>query len=131
MKTISEVCETYGLTTRTLRHYEAKELLTSHRAKSGHRQYSPSQIARLEMILEGKRLGLTLDEIWKALQQNDGALVIRKRKLVALRAAALEELHGIERRLQDLCALLREEPAYGDRVVVQPSLLTAEQRGAA
>ena len=60
--TIREMCDTYDVTPRTLRFYEAKELLAPIR-KGQKRLFTKRDQARLKLILRGKRFGFTLEEI--------------------------------------------------------------------
>ncbi|WP_298293198.1 MerR family DNA-binding transcriptional regulator [uncultured Litoreibacter sp.] len=60
--TIREMCEAFGVTPRTLRFYEAKELIFPVR-DGQKRLYNRSDRARLKLILRGKRFGFSLEEI--------------------------------------------------------------------
>ena len=60
--TIREMCDAYGVTPRTLRFYEAKELLFPIRQGS-RRLFTRSDRARLKLILRGKRFGFSLEDI--------------------------------------------------------------------
>lgn len=60
--TIRQMCDTYQVTARTLRFYEAKELLSPIRAGSK-RLYTKQDRARLQLILRGKRFGFSLEDI--------------------------------------------------------------------
>lgn len=59
---IREMCDTFQVTARTLRFYEAKELLSPIRAGSK-RLYTKQDRARLQLILRGKRFGFSLEDI--------------------------------------------------------------------
>lgn len=59
--TISELAREFGVTTRTIRFYEEKGLLEPSR-DGQHRIYRKSDRARLELILRGKRAGMSLEE---------------------------------------------------------------------
>ncbi|WP_426033377.1 MerR family transcriptional regulator [Cypionkella sp. TWP1-2-1b2] len=59
---IRQMCDTYQVTARTLRFYEAKELLSPIRAGS-RRLYTKQDRARLQLILRGKRFGFSLENI--------------------------------------------------------------------
>lgn len=61
--TIGELAAYYGVSLRTLRFYEEKGFLMPMRVGTA-RYYSARDRVRLELILKGKRLGFTLDEIW-------------------------------------------------------------------
>ncbi len=58
---IRELADEFGVTTRTLRFYEEKGLLSPKRHNHT-RTYSNADRTRLRLILRGKRLGLTLEE---------------------------------------------------------------------
>ena len=60
--TISDLAEEYGVTLRTLRHYEELGLLFPERVGTT-RVYHQRDRIRLELILRGKRLGFSLAEI--------------------------------------------------------------------
>lgn len=62
MLTIREMCDAYLVTPRTLRFYEAKELISPVRAGSK-RLYTRTDRARLQLILRGKRFGFSLEDI--------------------------------------------------------------------
>ena len=68
--TIREMCDTFGVTARTLRFYEAKELLSPVR-EGQKRLYTRRDRARLKLILRGKRFGFPLEEIRQLLDLYD------------------------------------------------------------
>lgn len=59
---IREMCEAFDVTARTLRFYEAKELISPIR-EGQKRLYTKRDRARLKLILRGKRFGFSLEEI--------------------------------------------------------------------
>jgi DNA-binding transcriptional MerR regulator len=59
---IAELAAAYGVTLRTIRFYEDRGLLTPERRGTA-RVYHPRDKVRLGLILRGKRLGFSLDEI--------------------------------------------------------------------
>lgn len=61
-KTIRQMCDEYDVTPRTLRFYEAKELLFPTR-DGQKRLFTKRDGARLKLILRGKRFGFSLEEI--------------------------------------------------------------------
>lgn len=65
--TIRQMCETFGVTARTLRFYEARELLSPLR-RGQHRLYDRRDRGRLKLILMGKRFGFSLEEIRQLLE---------------------------------------------------------------
>ena len=60
--TIAELAREFGVTTRTIRFYEDKNLISPER-QGQRRVYSPRDRIRLRLIMRGKRLGFSLDEI--------------------------------------------------------------------
>ena len=62
MMTIREMCDAFEVTPRTLRFYEAKELLFPLR-EGQKRLFTKRDRARLKLILRGKRFGFSLEEI--------------------------------------------------------------------
>ena len=59
---IAELAREFTVTTRTIRFYEDKGLLAPLR-KGQRRIYAPRDRVRLRLIMRGKRLGFSLDEI--------------------------------------------------------------------
>jgi DNA-binding transcriptional MerR regulator len=59
---IRQMCDAYDVTPRTLRFYEAKELLFPIR-EGQKRLFTRRDRARLKLILRGKRFGFSLEEI--------------------------------------------------------------------
>ncbi len=68
--TIGELASVHGITTRTIRFYESKGLIRPAR-KGVARAYSRRDRARLILILRGKNLGFSLEEIEKFLSLYD------------------------------------------------------------
>jgi DNA-binding transcriptional MerR regulator len=69
-KSIREMCSEFKVTPRTLRFYEAKELLSPLR-EGTHRMFTRRDSARLKLILQGKRFGFSLEEIRQLLNMYD------------------------------------------------------------
>lgn len=61
--TISDLSEEFEVSTRTIRYYEEKKLLSPKRSPNGTRHYTKEDRARVKLILRGKRFGFSLDEI--------------------------------------------------------------------
>ncbi|MEM8657009.1 MAG: MerR family DNA-binding transcriptional regulator [Pseudomonadota bacterium] len=68
--TIGRMCEVFDVTPRTLRFYEAKELLNPIR-EGQKRLFTRRDRARLKLILQGKRFGFSLEEIRQLLNLYD------------------------------------------------------------
>ena len=60
--TFKEACERFDVTPRTLRYYEYIELLEPEK-EGRSRFYGPREIARITLILRGRRFGFSLEEI--------------------------------------------------------------------
>ena len=58
---ISELAREFGITTRTIRFYEEKGLISPMR-EGQKRLYTPTDRVRIKLILRGKRIGMTLLE---------------------------------------------------------------------
>ena len=57
-----QMCAKFDVTPRTLRYYESIELLFPEREGSA-RYYTPREVARMTLILRGRRFGFALEEI--------------------------------------------------------------------
>jgi DNA-binding transcriptional MerR regulator len=105
--TVGELADELGVTTRTLRHYEAEGLVTPERA-GRNRVYTARDRARLRLILRGRRFGMTLAECGEIVDMYDGAESSEQRQLTTL----LERLDAIaddlRRRQTDLRRTLAE-----------------------
>ncbi len=60
---ISELADELDISTRAIRFYEEKGLILPERTQGNHRIYRKRDRARLKLIMRGKRLGYSLDEI--------------------------------------------------------------------
>ena len=60
--TFKEMCARFDVTPRTLRYYEYIELLAPEK-EGRSRFYSPREVARMKLILRGRRFGFSLEEI--------------------------------------------------------------------
>jgi DNA-binding transcriptional MerR regulator len=68
--TIREMCEAFDVTARTLRFYEAKELLFPIR-EGQKRLFTRRDRARLTLILRGKKYGFSLEDLRQLLDLYD------------------------------------------------------------
>jgi len=69
---IREMCDAFDVTPRTLRFYEAKELLFPIR-QGTRRLFTRKDRGRLTLILRGKRFGFSLEDIRQLLDMYDPA----------------------------------------------------------
>lgn len=65
-----EMCARFDVTPRTLRYYEYIELLSPQKQGRA-RFYTPREVARMTLILRGRRWGFSLEEIRQWLQIYD------------------------------------------------------------
>lgn len=70
LMTIRQMCDAFEVTPRTLRFYEAKELIAPQRVGQK-RLYDRRDRARLTLILRGKRFGFSLENIRQLLDMYD------------------------------------------------------------
>ena len=68
---ISDLSEAFEISTRSIRFYEEKKLITPKRTEGNQRIYTRRERARLKLILRGKRFGYTLDEIAEIIGMTD------------------------------------------------------------
>jgi DNA-binding transcriptional MerR regulator len=81
--TVGELADEFGITTRTLRFYEAEGLIAPQRVGTA-RIYGARDRARLILILRGRRFGMTLSEIAGIVDMYDGAASSERRQLATL-----------------------------------------------
>lgn len=91
--TFKEMCAKFDVTPRTLRYYEYIELLTPEK-EGRSRFYASREVARMTLILRGRRFGFSLEELrqWLLIYDEQGTeaqmqawVELADRQLVALR----------------------------------------------
>ncbi|MFI7064550.1 MerR family DNA-binding transcriptional regulator [Kribbella sp. NPDC050124] len=109
---IAELAAEYDVTLRTIRFYEDRGLLTPER-RGTMRVYHPRDRVRLGLILRGKRLGFSLDEIativdmYDAEPGEEGQLVYLLDQITTRRADLEQRRHDIEETLRELSEVER------------------------
>ena len=109
---IAELAAAYGVTLRTIRFYEDKCLLTPERRGTA-RVYHPRDKVRLGLILRGKRLGFSLDEIstivdmYDAEPGEEGQLVYLLDQIGSRRAELEQRRRDIDETLRELAEVER------------------------
>lgn len=97
---IRQLCREFGSTARALRFYEDKGLLTPAR-KGQTRVYNAKDRARLKLILRGRRIGFSLQEIQEMMDLYD-----RKEHNVHQMAVALPrhraQIEALKQQLEDI-----------------------------
>ncbi len=104
--TIAQVAEEFGVTHRTVRHYEDLGLITPER-RGTTRVYHRRDRTRLGLILRGKRLGFPLEEIRTIIDLYDVPRG-RRSQLEYVLAQIDERRDDLEQRRRDLDAALSE-----------------------
>ncbi|WGW05662.1 MerR family transcriptional regulator [Tropicibacter oceani] len=68
-----DMCAKFEVTPRTLRYYEYIELLTPER-QGRSRFYGPREVARMTLILRGRKFGFQLEDIrqWLLIYEHEG-----------------------------------------------------------
>lgn len=104
-----EMCTKFDVTPRTLRYYEYIELLSPVR-EGRSRFYGPREIARMTLILRGRRFGFSLEDIrrWLEIYEREGSreqievwIQLADRQLSVLQEQ-IDELTQAQRELREL-----------------------------
>lgn len=113
-----EMCDRFDVTPRTLRYYEYIELL-SPRREGRARWYGPREVARMKLIMRGRRFGFSLEDIrqWLMIYKHKGTaeqyrvwVELADRQMDVLKAQKAE----LEVAMTDLRALRDETAALLD-----------------
>lgn len=102
---IADLAKEFGISTRTIRFYEAKGLLTPERVGAT-RVFRRRDRARLILILRGKRLGFSLRDISEYLSLYDAHS--QTAQVVLLTDMVDKRLELLERQLADLQTTISE-----------------------
>jgi len=126
--TIGEMCRAFDVTPRTLRFYEAKELLFPER-EGQKRLFSRRDRARLKLILRGKRFGFSLEEIRQLLdmyeldEQGNAQLQRVYELAVERKNAMIEQRDELTEAIEDLSEQLR----WGEQVLKDRGMARAAE----
>ncbi|MCG3083132.1 MerR family DNA-binding transcriptional regulator [Anoxybacillus sp. LAT_35] len=105
--TISQLAEQFDISTRTIRYYEERGLISPIRTESGQRLYTKKDRAVLKLILRGKRFGFSLEEIHEMISLFDNDRTGRK-QLEKTIAYGEQKLKEVTERIEDLMQLKQE-----------------------
>jgi len=116
--TIRQMCDAFDVTPRTLRFYEAKELLFPIR-EGQKRLFTRRDRARLKLILRGKRFGFSLEEIRQLLDlyskgDQQRTQLERSYELAQMR---LRDLIGQRDELNGAINDLEEQMRWGEKML--------------
>ena len=113
-----EMCAKFDVTPRTLRYYEYIELLQPER-EGRSRYYGPKEVARMTLIMRGRKWGFPLEDIrqWLLIYEDEGTEA-QMEAWVKLADRQLKELADQRRQLDEAMDELR---ATRDRVAAELS----------
>ena len=100
-----EMCAQFEVTPRTLRYYEYIELL--HPEREGRsRFYNPRDVARMTLILRGRRFGFSLEELrqWLLIYDKEGT----EAQMRAWVPIAQEKLIGLQKQQKEISQSVNE-----------------------
>ncbi|MBO9398453.1 MerR family DNA-binding transcriptional regulator [Shimia sp. R9_1] len=114
--TIREMCDAFDVTPRTLRFYEAKELLFPIR-EGQKRLFTKRDRARLKLILRGKRFGFSLEEIRQLLDLYDmgDQQATQLQRTYEVAQQRLQDMEEQRDELTEAIDDLREQLKWGER----------------
>lgn len=109
-----EMCAKFDVTPRTLRYYEYIELLSPEK-EGRSRFYGSRELARMTLILRGRRFGFALEDIrqWLMIYENEGTqaqmeswveLADRQMEELSVQREQLDDTMEELKRLRDLTA---------------------------
>lgn len=106
--TFKEMCSTFDVTPRTLRYYEYIELLQPDR-EGRSRFYTPREVARMKLIMRGRKFGFSLEDIrqWLELYDNGPENSVQMESWIKLADGQLEELESRKSQIDEAIAELK------------------------
>lgn len=124
---IRQMCDTFEVTPRTLRFYEAKELLSPIRAGT-RRLFTRRDRVRLQLIMRGKRFGFSLENIRQLLDLYDRKDSNERQKIrtCELARARLAQMESQRSELDALITELKAQLAEGEAELALPYSSAAE-----
>jgi DNA-binding transcriptional MerR regulator len=107
-----EMCAKFDVTPRTLRYYEYIELLSPKR-EGRSRFYGPREVARMTLIMRGRRYHFQLEELrqWLLIYDREGTQV-QYQTFTDMADRKLVELHEQKTQLEESIAELEELRAF-------------------
>lgn len=116
--TIREMCDAFSVTPRTLRFYEAKELLFPVR-EGQKRLFTRRDRARLKLILRGKRFGFSLEEIRQLLDLYDAGdqQLTQLTRTIEIGHERLADMERQRDELEEAISELKEQLHWGEDMI--------------
>jgi MerR family transcriptional regulator, thiopeptide resistance regulator len=120
--TVGQVAERFGVTVRTLHHYDDIGLVSPHRTAAGYRVYTDDDLERLRHVVVYRRLGFPLEEIAPLLAEHADveAHLRRQRAAVVSRLDEMRDLvaaidRALEKRITGMALTPQEQKElFGD-----------------
>jgi DNA-binding transcriptional MerR regulator len=102
-----EMCAKFDVTPRTLRYYEYIELLQPER-QGRSRFYGAREVARMTLILRGRKFGFPLEEIrqWLLIRDDEGD-VAQQKAWIVMASNQLQQLAEQRQQIEDAIAELQ------------------------
>ena len=124
--TISDLATEFDISTRSIRFYEEKNLISPRRTDGNQRIYSRRDHVRLKLILRGKRFGYSLEEISEIIGLTDFDLdeVEQIRKTLAM---GQKKIIDIRERINDLKLLEGELISFQGKMDNRLKELTVDE----
>lgn len=99
---ISDVAKKTGLSSKTIRFYEEKELLTTPlRSENGYRSYDDHHVEELTLLRQARQVGFNLDECRELVTLFNDPL----RRSSDVKARTLQKVQEIEMHIEELKAM--------------------------
>ncbi|GKX58972.1 Cu(I)-responsive transcriptional regulator [Leminorella grimontii] len=96
---ISQVAEKTGLTSKTIRFYEEKGLITPpNRSLNGYRTYNARSVEELTLLRQARQVGFTLEECKELLALFHNA----ERRSADVKARTLKKVEDIDKHIREL-----------------------------
>jgi MerR family copper efflux transcriptional regulator len=110
---IGKVAKLTGLTTKTIRYYDAIGLVVSRRESNGYRLYYQAQVDQLKLIARGRLLGFSIDECRELLsiaaKRDDGHCSERELNLMVN-----ARLRDVEEKIDALTDIKKQVEHFAD-----------------
>lgn len=122
--TISDLASEFDISTRSIRFYEEKNLISPRRTDGNQRIYSRRDHVRLKLILRGKRFGYSLEEIAEIIGLTDFDIdeVEQIRKTLAM---GRKKITDVQERINDLKLLEEELVSFQEKMEERLKELTS------
>lgn len=121
---ISDLAETLGITTRTIRLYEKLGLVEPPKRTDGRvRYYEKADVKRFKFVLKVKELGLSLEEMKELAVLFDKEQKVPEKIMPRLIELLDTHLNSIKQKVSILQSLEKDVAAYRHRIVDQFKLL--------